>query len=188
MPGDSPLSSSPASHGPAEGVNRQRVERWYSQQVEWLRVFVFGLLRNSELVDDVLQSVFRKALEHGAGVDPLSVRAWLTRVAHNEAMLLKRKRGIDSRALQKIGEWQRESGSPDPTLEIIQQETAARVQDAVRRLPPEQRLVVEKRIHGEQTFAEIASELQVPLGTVLTRMRLALGKLKIGRASCRERV
>ena len=184
MSGDSSKSTGPAGNGPSDDANRERVRQWHSQQVQWLRVFVFGILRNNELVADVLQTVFRKALEHGEGVDPLAVRAWLTRVAHNEALLLKRKQGVDSRALTqigmtKIGAGQSESDSASlPIDDIIRRETAERVQAALQRLPLEQRFVVEQRIHGDQTFAEIAAELRVPLGTVLTRMRLALGKLR----------
>ena len=188
MSGDSSHSTGPVGNGPPADENRlpdrdsasERVSQWHSQQVQWLRVFVFGILRNNELVSDVLQTVFRKALEHGGGVDPQSVRAWLTRVAHNEALLLKRKQGVDSRAMTKIGMGLAESDSDSlPLDEIIRRETADRVQAAVQKLPPEQRFVVERRIHGDQTFAEIAAELAVPLGTVLTRMRLALGKLKL---------
>ncbi|MCA9247413.1 MAG: hypothetical protein KDA42_09870, partial [Planctomycetales bacterium] len=45
-------------------------------------------------------------------------------------------------------------------------------------LPSEQREVVRMRIYEEKKFAEIAAELELPLGTVLTRMRLALKKLE----------
>lgn len=45
-------------------------------------------------------------------------------------------------------------------------------------LPFEQQQVVEARIQRGQTFAAIAAELGLPLGTVLTRMRLALAKLR----------
>ena len=48
---------------------------------------------------------------------------------------------------------------------------------ALATLPPEQRQIVQKRIYEEQTFASIAQELELPLGTVLTRMRRALRKL-----------
>jgi RNA polymerase sigma-70 factor (ECF subfamily) len=61
----------------------------------------------------------------------------------------------------------------------MRQELAGKVREAVNRLPAEQRFVVERRIDSDQTFAEIAAELNVPLGTVLTRMRLALAKLKL---------
>ena len=183
MSGDSSKPSGPVGNGPPEDANRlpdrERVALWHLQQVQWLRVFVFGILRNSELVDDVLQTVFRKALEQGTGVDPQSVRAWLTRVAHNEALLLKRKQGVNSRAMTKLREGLSESDSASLPIDgIIQRETAEKVRAAVQQLPPDQRFVVERRIHGEQTFAEIAAELGIPLGTVLTRMRLALGKLR----------
>ena len=195
MSGDSSISSGPVGNGgpgnggPGNGgpedENRQRVELWHLQQAQWLRVFVFGILRNNELVADVLQTVFRKALEHGESVDPLAVRAWLTRVAHNEALLLKRKQGVNSRAMTKLGAGLIGADSAEadsailPLDDIIRRETAERVREAVLRLPPDQRFVVEKRIHGDQTFAAIAVELGVPIGTVLTRMRLALGTLKL---------
>ncbi len=186
MSGDSSHLSGPVGNGPPEDANRladrERVAHWYSQQIQWLRVFVFGILRDNELVGDVLQTVFRKALEQGAGVDPQSVRAWLTRVAHNEAMLLKRKQGVDSRAMTKRGAGQGGAESDQAALpidDIIQRETAEQVRAALQQLPPDQRFVVERRIHGDQTFAEIAVELGVPLGTVLTRMRLAMGKLRL---------
>jgi RNA polymerase sigma-70 factor (ECF subfamily) len=55
----------------------------------------------------------------------------------------------------------------------VQGEDVARVRVAIDRLPPEQRRVVEQRIDEGRTFAEIAAESGLPLGTVLTRMRLA---------------
>lgn len=179
MSGDSSPSNIPAGNGSLGDANRQRAELWYSQQVQWLRVFVFGLLRNAELVDEVLQTVFRKAIEHGDEVDSGAVRAWLTRVAHNEAMLLKRKQGVHQRAIQWLAAGQSEADSASLPVEgLMRQELAEKVRSAVSRLPAEQRFVVERRIDSDQTFAEIAAELGVPLGTVLTRMRLALTKLR----------
>jgi RNA polymerase sigma-70 factor (ECF subfamily) len=52
-----------------------------------------------------------------------------------------------------------------------------RVTRSLSVLSPEQRQVVERRVWGGKTFAEIAAELDAPIGTVLTRMRLALCKL-----------
>ena len=48
----------------------------------------------------------------------------------------------------------------------------------MKTLPVEQQIVVRMRIDEGKTFAIIASELNVPLGTVLTRMRLAIKKLQ----------
>jgi DNA-directed RNA polymerase specialized sigma24 family protein len=49
---------------------------------------------------------------------------------------------------------------------------------AIGQLPQEQRIVVERRIHHHETFAQIAEQLDVPLGTVLTRMRIATQSLR----------
>ena len=180
MSGDLSSSNFPAGNGSLGDANRQRAELWYSQQVEWLRVFTFGILRNSDLVDEVLQTVFRKAIERGDEVDPGAVRAWLTRVAHNEALLLKRKQGVHRRALERLGPGRSEADPESLPIDgLMRQELAEKVRQAVDRLPAEQKFVVERRIDGDQTFAEIAAELNVPLGTVLTRMRLALAKLKL---------
>ena len=65
-----------------------------------------------------------------------------------------------------------------PWEEAIRDEEAAAVRRALATLPFEQRQVVEARIQRGQTFAAIAAELGLPLGTVLTRMRLALAKLR----------
>ena len=53
----------------------------------------------------------------------------------------------------------------------------AAVRRALDALPEAQREVVQRRVYGNQTFAAIATELGCPLGTVLTRMRLALKAL-----------
>lgn len=206
MPGDSPLSSDPepigsaTTNGPPGGgtagygssgdenagnqaaneatTSDSPVQLWYEQQAPWLRIFVFGLLRNSELVHDVVQNVFRKATVHSHTIQPHSVRAWLTKVAHHEAMLLLRKQKVHSRALQQLQVIGSVESSPDPLQGLLQREAAEHIRAVLQQLPVEQRDVVERRIDQNQTFAEIAAELAVPLGTVLTRMRLAMAKLR----------
>jgi len=51
------------------------------------------------------------------------------------------------------------------------------VRDALQSLPEEQRRIVKMRIYEEKTFAAIAAELDLPLGTVLGRMRSARQRL-----------
>jgi len=62
----------------------------------------------------------------------------------------------------------------DAASAILKNERQAQVQAAVRRLSPEQQLVVKLRIDDDFTFREIALQLQIPLGTALSRMRAAL--------------
>ena len=57
-------------------------------------------------------------------------------------------------------------------------ETAERIQEALADLPLEQQHVVRMRIYEQMTFAAIAAQTGIPLGTVITRMQLALRKLR----------
>ena len=52
------------------------------------------------------------------------------------------------------------------------------VQKSLKELPVEQQNVIRRRIYYGQTFSEIAEEMNLPLGTVLTWMRRGLLKLK----------
>jgi RNA polymerase sigma-70 factor (ECF subfamily) len=104
------------------------------------------------------------------------LRAWLFRVAHNEAMDCRRRSALEDRSIRAGGWWKSVSVSRPDEL-VGRREQIDRIRRAVESLPAEQRQVVQLRIYEELTFAEIAARLQAPLGTVLTRMRLATRKL-----------
>jgi RNA polymerase sigma-70 factor (ECF subfamily) len=61
---------------------------------------------------------------------------------------------------------------------LVRRETVEQVREAVQSLPAQQRHVVQARMYEGKTFAQLAAEMGVPLGTVLTHMRRALGKLR----------
>ncbi|MEM8734945.1 MAG: sigma factor-like helix-turn-helix DNA-binding protein, partial [Planctomycetota bacterium] len=61
---------------------------------------------------------------------------------------------------------------------LASQEQVERLRVAIASLPEGQAEVVIRRLDREQSFAEIAEELELPLGTVLSRMRLAMAKLR----------
>jgi RNA polymerase sigma-70 factor (ECF subfamily) len=158
-----------------ERLTPEDITRLYLELREKLTAFALGLLRNRELAQEVVQATFRKALESTDEIRG-DLRGWLFRVACNEAMAIRRRKGVEDR-------WRgQQSGSqpevPLPHDDLIRWEQVKRVRDALERLPPEQRTVVRMRIYEELTFAEIAQRLSIPLGTVLTRMRLATGKLQ----------
>jgi RNA polymerase sigma-70 factor (ECF subfamily) len=149
----------------------------YVEHADALRAFLTGLLRNRDLASEALQATFGKAVARGHGVQPGSLRSWLFQVAYREAMAIRRRQGIEARSLQKLS-WISRHHSDAPEEDVVRWESIRRVKAALERLPEEQRTVVNLRIYEEKTFAEIAASLDVPLGTVLTRMRLALQKLQ----------
>jgi RNA polymerase sigma-70 factor (ECF subfamily) len=152
------------------------VEALYACHADELRAYLTGLLRNPDLAADVLQATFLRAVELGHTASRDNARAWLFRVAHNEAIDRRRRQVAEGRSLQQSAWWKRRQPAVPEEL-IGQAETIARVRQAIERLPSEQQDVVRQRIYGGLTFAEIASKSGLPLGTVLTRMRIATKRL-----------
>lgn len=149
----------------------------YLDHGEQLRRFLIGLLRDSQLAHDVLQATFAKAVEAGHTAKRETRKAWLFRVAYNEAMALRRRQGVDARAMRKIA-WSREVGGKSADESVIRFETVHTVREAIDELPAVQQQIVRMRIYEEKTFAVIAEELEIPLGTALARMRAAMEKLR----------
>ena len=173
----------PSDHGetplnaPA-GAQQELFAALFHEHADRLRGMLWGILRNQEAVEDALQTAFAKALESNGDVRGESWKAWLFQVAYNEAMLLRRKEGVQQRAFQKIVVGTETAAEVWPGDGLATRELAERVDKLLAQLPPDQREVVRRRMHDDETFAEIAADLGVPLGTVLTRMRLALEKLR----------
>jgi RNA polymerase sigma factor (sigma-70 family) len=157
---------------------REAFEQWSAD----IRAFLLGLTRDAEAAEELLQATFARLVEAGPAAGTTSLRGWLFKVAHNEVMLARRKAGIGSRGLQSAGFTAeangRLAGEPPPWVSLVRAEDVSRVRAALASLPAEQRHVVEQRIYEGSTFARIAADSNLPLGTVLTRMRLALRALQ----------
>ena len=149
----------------------------YVQHAEELRRFLTGVLRDPDLAGEVLQVAFAKAVDLGHLVQDGSLKAWLFRVAYNEALAIRRRKAVHERATRELL-GRGSVGDDGPETGLIRFETVERVRAALESLPAEQREVVRRRIYEGQKFATIASQTGLPLGTVLTRMKLALNKLR----------
>lgn len=142
-----------------------------------LRRFLQGVLRNPQAANDALQTTFTRLMERGHEVRPESLKSWLYRVAFHEAIQLRRQGQRSERILQRAA-WSRQPESRAPEEPLIQFEQVERVRLALTKLPPAQQQIVRMKMYEDKTFAEIAKELGIPLGTALARMRAALTKLK----------
>ena len=169
----SPLSIEGSSSRDGPGP----VERLYADLADELRRFVLGVVRDPDLVDDVMQATFVKALEHGHEVRVETSRGWLFRVAFHEALASRRRLTTREKGLRRLAGFGRK-GQAAPDESIVRGETVEAVRKALADLPDEQKRVVLARVYEEKTFAEIAGEFGLPLGTVLTRMRRALERMR----------
>lgn len=145
---------------------------------------VFGLaytvLGDRDAASDVAQEAFVRAWRHAGVFDPRrgSVATWLLTITRNLALDAVRMRRVvpvdpgDLVALQLRGD------EPEPDSWILTSAELARLRRAVARLPEEQgRSLLLAMVHG-LTAREISQLDGLPLGTVKTRIRTALHKLR----------
>lgn len=160
----------------AGSLDSSRVAELYLEYSSELRAFLTGVLRNADLAGEALQSTFLKASEAGHTAQSESIKGWLFRVAYNEAMQVRRKQEVDQRVTRRVA-WDISRGVEAADEKVLRTEVTARVREQLETLPLDQRIIVRMRIYDEKTFAEIAAEIGVPMGTVVSRMRAALQKL-----------
>ena len=165
-----------------EKLDASVVAALYVEHGEELRRFLQGVLRDAQLAADVLQATFVKMAERGHETKVESRKAWLFRVAFNEAMAVRRREAVGDKVVRhvagQIPAWHSNGVAGPADDPLVRLEAVETVREAMNELPPEQRQLVRMRIYEEKTFAVIAKELKIPLGTALARMRAALVKLR----------
>lgn len=148
---------------------------------KWLMAFLRGLA--GEDAEDAFQETWMRLLRSRVELRGETVKAYLVKTARSVAIdRLRRKRPTESLdVVDERGESAAEEivdPSPTPAKRFESKATALEVREAVAELPFNWRQVVLMRIEGEMEFRDIASELGVPLGTVLTWMHRATEELK----------
>lgn len=154
----------------------QEWQEVFNRSLGGLRAFLRNRLSQPSDIDDCLQVVSVKMIEKGTDVAPAARRAWLFRVAANESARIWRRRAATERALERYAV--EDSPHPSPADILSTAETHQQLQQAVDSLPSSLQQIVRLRIHDNLTFQQIADQLDIPLGTALTRMRRALQRLK----------
>ncbi|MBI4203134.1 MAG: sigma-70 family RNA polymerase sigma factor [Chloroflexi bacterium] len=153
--------------------------------------FALHLLRDQAKAEEVTQEVFINVWLKARTFDPGrgGFNTWLMTMAHHKAIDEMRRSHRQRVALDQAGQdslvkWNSSEESPIEGAEKAQDAEAVR--QALEMLPPEQRSVVTLAYYQGLSQSEIAARLQQPLGTVKTRMRLALQKLRLALASYQE--
>jgi RNA polymerase sigma factor (sigma-70 family) len=137
------------------------------------------LLRNEQDAQDVVQEAYLRAFRSFGGFRGSNGRAWLLTIVRNTAYtLLKKNRTADLTTAfdEEIHATGDESVSPATILEHA--EDAELIKDAVDGLPAEFREILILRHQENLSYNEIGDILKIPIGTVMSRLARARGKLK----------
>lgn len=160
--------------------DREAVAELYDRHAARVLGLAYRIVRNSSDAEDVVQEVFSQAWRTAPNYEASrgTVAGWL--------LMMARTRAIDRvRARQA----RRDAGvEPDPETipstaapvpdQIIANQQTARIRGAMVALPAEQKTALELAYFEGLTQSEIAERLQIPLGTVKTRIRSALAFLR----------
>ena len=165
------------------GSSREALEALYVRYSGPVYSLAMHLLRDQGAAEEVTQDTFFNVWRRGGSYksDRGSVTAWLFSIAHHRTIDELRKRRRDQGRVQHgvdLTNRPSESRSGDPAEYTKAQFEGSQLKNALTSLRPEQREVVVLAYFGGFTHTEIARHLEQPLGTVKTRMRLAMKKLR----------
>ena len=148
----------------------------YDHYAGALNGVIFNIVQDSDLARDILQEVFVKIWKQMESYDPVKGRVftWMHHIARNSAIDAIRskqwRKQQDSKPLTEV-----HAALPDNSQNLTGN---LELRKSVKALPEEHKVLVEMSYFQGYTQAEIAESLGIPLGTVKTRLRVALSRLK----------
>jgi len=149
----------------------------YSRLIYTIALRIVG---DRELAEEVVQDVFQAVWQSAGSFQPSgNFSAWLIGIARHRAIDATRSRRHRARAREELLDDERMAGQGGPGdggADVLM--LRAVVRDALAELPASQRQAIELAYYGGLSQSEIAERLGEPLGTVKTRTRLAMMKLR----------
>lgn len=163
----------------AQGGDRNAFSELVGIHAQGVRNVIFRMCGDAQVVEDAAQETFMRAWSH---LDSFrtdretSLRAWLYRIALNAAMDMLRK---ERRILPgDVEDFHLTDPMPGPEGLFLQGERTALVQQAIQSLPDASRAVLVLKEYESLSYREIADALEIPIGTVMSRLNYARRLLK----------
>ncbi|MGP0018340.1 MAG: RNA polymerase sigma factor [Candidatus Sulfotelmatobacter sp.] len=145
----------------------QAFDEFYRQNAPRLEIFLRHVVGNRQAAEDIMQETFTHVWSRPNGFHPErgALRAYLFGIGRKRA-----------------AEWWRKQGSTDTETEndvtVFRTETAPAMEDAFQRLPEEQRSLLWLREVEGYSYSELAETLEIPVGTVRSRLFAAREALR----------
>lgn len=166
--------------------DEQALSQLYDRFGRVLYAVAFRVVNQQADAEEVVMEAFSQAWREAPRFDQSrgSVAAWLTMMTRSRALDLvrsqsRRERITDTAAREEPAAGPAMSaGFPTPGVSVIDEERRRAVTQALASLSPPQREAIELAYYDGLSQSEIAERLKEPLGTIKTRMRLGMQKLR----------
>ena len=155
----------------------------YERYGHILYALAYRMIHDHQLAEDLVQDAFLAVWQRAASYSPQrgTVRDWLFSILHHRTIdhirAMRHRPALHGAKWEEI-EQDEQATLPDVWESAWQNLERERVRAALLKLLPEQRMVIELAYFEGWTHSEIAESYHIPLGTVKTRMRLALLHLR----------
>jgi len=159
------------------GGDQSALRGLYERYGRMIHSIAFRITADAHVAEECTQDVFMALWRNAASFDPARSRAstWLCAIARNRSLDAVRagaRRPTPHEDVPEVG------AAPDTADLVAQADAAVQVAEAMSQLPPTQFDVLQLAYFDELSQSEIASRLGVPLGTVKSRMRLAMNRMR----------
>jgi RNA polymerase sigma-70 factor (ECF subfamily) len=150
-------------------------------------VFALALriVADREVAEEVTQEIFLRVWRHAGSYDPARgrVATWVLGFTHHLAIDQVRRRRVQAQPMPTTEDGEPLTAQlPDPSVDVEHEVWGAERRQVLartlRQLPAPQREVIEHAYYRGLTQVEIAARVGIPLGTVKTRLRLGLRKMR----------
>lgn len=157
----------------------ESLEALYARYASLSFSLALRITRSRETAEEVVQEAFLSAWRR-AGTFTLmrgSARSWLLSIVHHRAIDVVRARNARGPTVPLDDELPLASGD-DPWSQVARTLDREAIGSALAALPEDQRRCIALAYFGGLAYPEIAERLGIPLGTVKSRLRLAIEKLR----------
>ena len=160
---------------------REALAEFYDQTAGVIYATTLRMLGDASEAEEIVQDVFVQIWTKAGSYDAKLGKPfhWALGIARNRSIDRLRSRQRRSRVFQETTEQVAAVvASEVDTPTVLGADEAAKIQSAVKSLPPDQRQAIELAFFSGLTHAEIAESLNEPLGTVKARIRRGMLKLR----------
>lgn len=167
--------------------DRAALDRLYDRYAGPTYALLLRIVADRQLAEDLLQEVFVRVWQRAGSyqAERGRVLTWVLSIAHNLAIdEVRRQRRRPQEAEERTDASVTDllaavpTAEPGPEQVVWEQQRRAQINEAMRQLPEAQRVLIELAYFEGYTQSQLAARLGEPLGTIKTRLRLGVQKLR----------